>query len=101
MADGVAYARARQSPDLISLNEAIKLLRAGNAENIVVDLGGGRRACADGPHGPAGLLQRLEGHRVLSALASGAAEFPKSKGKSECQVLPGVKEILDVVHRKV
>ncbi len=100
MADGAAYARAGSASGLVSLNEAIEQLRAGEAENIVVDLGDGRKACADGPCGPAGLLQRLEGHRILSALASGAAEFPKSQGKTECQILPGVKEILDVVHRK-
>ena len=100
MADGAAYARTDHATELISLGDAIARLEAGETEHILVDLGDGRTASVDGPCGPVGLLQRLNGHRILTALASGAAELPKPAGEPECQVLPGVKEILDVVHRK-
>ena len=60
MADGSAM-RAHPAPDSkpLGLDEAIRLLEAGQGQDICVDLGDGRLARADGPRGSEGLLQRL------------------------------------------
>jgi len=82
---------------LLGLEEAIRLLETGEIEDIAVDLGDGRLARADGPRGVEGLLQRLRGHKMMLALASGAADLSRfSAAPRSLVVAPAVQEILDV-----
>lgn len=102
MADGTVM-RAHPAPDTkpLGLDEAIRLLEAGEGQNVVVDLGDGRFARADGPRGPEGLLQRLRGHKMMIALASGTADLSRfSAASCALTVAPAVQEILDAaIHR--
>ncbi|KCZ90766.1 hypothetical protein [Hyphomonas johnsonii] len=97
MADGsVMRARSDPGPVRLTLDEAISRLEAGKGEGVVVDLGEGRTAVADGHRGDDGLLQRLRGHRMLVALASGAADLSQfSTSPGTVNVAPLVQEILD------
>lgn len=102
MADGGSVHRRDLDQDaLISLEDAIRHLEAGAGDGIAVDLGGGRIARADSPRGSEGLLQRLRGHRMLVALASGGVDLSRLKTLSgELQVAPAVQEILDAAMRR-
>jgi len=102
MADGSQLqARALRAEATTGLEEAIRKLEAGSGEGLAVDLGNGRIARADSPRGNEGLLQRLRGHRMLMALASGGADLSRLKaGPCEVQVAPAVREILDAAARK-
>lgn len=102
MADGSqVQARALRAETRIGLEEAIRQLEAGTGEGLAVDLGSGRVARADSPRGEEGLLQRLRGHKMLLALASGGADLSRLKGMPrEVQVAPAVREILDAATRK-
>lgn len=95
--------RAHPAPDAqpLGLDEAIRLLEAGEGQDICVDLGDGRVARADGPRGSEGLLQRLRGHKMMLALASGAADLSRfSAVPRALTIAPGVQEILDATtHR--
>lgn len=102
MADGSPMrARPAQNTQPLGLDEAIRLLEAGEGQNITVDLGEGRLARADGPRGTEGLLQRLRGHKMMIALASGAADLSRfSVAPRSLTVAPAVQEILDAAtHR--
>ena len=86
----------------VSIDEAIRRLEAGQGEGLRVDLGGGRFATADTPRGTDGLLQRLRGHKLLTAFADGAADLSRLKPPStEVSVAPAVREILDAATRKL
>jgi hypothetical protein len=81
-----------------SLNEAIALLEAGQGAGLIVDLGGGRLARADTMRGEEGLLQRLRGHKMILALASGAADLTRYSNESRpLQIAPEVQDIVDVI----
>ncbi len=102
MADGSQIrARALCADVTTGLEEAIGKLEAGAGAGLAVDLGGGRIARADSPRGDEGLLQRLRGHKMLLALASGHADLSRLKAQSgDLQVAPAVREILDAAARK-
>lgn len=102
MADGSQMqARALRPDALTSLEEAIRKLEAGGAGDLSVDLGSGRVARADSPRGEEGLLQRLRGHKMLMALASGGADLSRLRTMpGEVQVAPAVREILDAAIRR-
>ncbi|WP_162786366.1 hypothetical protein [Hyphomonas sp. CACIAM 19H1] len=102
MADGnQMQARALRAEVTTGLEEAIGKLEAGAGAGLAVDLGGGRIARADSPRGEEGLLQRLRGHRMLLALASGKADLSRLKSMpGDLQVAPAVREILDAAARK-
>lgn len=102
MADGSPLrASAPASETRLCLDEAIARLEAGAGAGIVVDLGGGRSARADGHRGSDGLLQRLRGHRMLMALASGAADLSRFEtSPGELRIDPDVQEILDAAIRR-
>ena len=97
MADGSRMRARTQSGDTrLGLDEAITRLEAGQGDGVVVDLGDGRTATADGHRGNDGLLQRLRGHRMMVALASGAADLSQfSASTGAVKVSPLVQEILD------
>nr|WP_321359558.1 hypothetical protein [uncultured Hyphomonas sp.] len=95
--------RAHTAPETtpLGLDDAIRQLEAGEGQDICVDLGDGRLARADGPRGSEGLLQRLRGHKMMLALASGAADlshFTASPGS--LTIAPGVQEILDATTQR-
>ena len=72
MADGTNYADFSSTDTPLNLTAAIALIEQGHApEGIVVDLGDGTLAKADGRFGLNGLLQRLRGYRKLVALNAG------------------------------
>lgn len=81
----------------LALEEAIDRLESGaNADDIVVDLGAGVIARADGPRGTEGLLQRLKALRLLQLLASKPdLDFPP--GGETMRPDPRVKAMLDVI----
>lgn len=85
----------------VSVDEAIRLIEAGKGEGLRVDLGGGRFASADTPRGTDGLLQRLRGHKMLTALSRDGADLSRLKPPAtEVIVAPAVREILDATMRK-
>jgi len=85
----------------VGLDEAIRLLEAGKGEGLRVDLGGGRFASADTPRGTDGLLQRLRGHKMLTALSQDGSDLSRLKPPAtEVTVVPAVREILDAATRK-
>ena len=95
--------RARPAPQTqcLALDEAIRLLEAGEGQDITVDLGDGRLARADGPRGNDGLLQRLRGHKMMLALASGTADLSRfSAAPRSLTIAPGVQEILDAATQR-
>lgn len=90
--------RAHPAPDTkpLGLDDAIRMLESGGGQDICVDLGDGRLARADGPRGSEGLLQRLRGHKMMLALASGSADLSRfSAAPRSLTIAPGVQEILD------
>lgn len=99
MADGSNMIELPNPPPIISLDEAITLIEAGDAsENISVDIGGGVIARADGVKGLQGLLQRLRGHRMILSLSAGEVTqsvVPMRSGKPDMH--PAVAEILDAL----
>lgn len=103
MPDGTAMRAGKlTSHDPLSLDEAIARLEAGaDAEGMSVDLGDGRLASADGHRGGEGLLQRLRGHKMMLALASGSADLSRFAAQAgKVSVLPQVQEILDAARQK-
>ena len=70
-------------------------------EGLVVDLGNGRTASADGHRGTDGLLQRLRGHRMMLSLATGGADLSRFEGLNDSVIVaPLVQEILDATGQK-
>ena len=85
----------------VSLEEGISLLEAGQGEGLVVDLGNGRTASADGHRGTDGLLQRWRGHRMMLSLATGGADLSRFEGLNDSVIVaPLVQEILDATGQK-
>ena len=84
---------------IVSLDEAIALIEAGDApDTICVDIGHEVLVRADGVKGLQGLLQRLRGHRMILALSSGETApsvVVMRSGKPEMH--PDVAEILDAL----
>lgn len=102
MADGSLMRVGTQKPDIIlTVEQAISRLEAGTGEGITVDLGNGRSATADGHRGDDGLLQRLRGHKMLQALASGNVDLSRfTAGDDTLKIAPLVQEILDAAQQK-
>jgi hypothetical protein len=72
MADGTHYADFASTDAPLNVSAAIALIEQGQApDDIVVDLGDGTMAKADGRFGLNGLLQRLRGYRKIVALNAG------------------------------
>lgn len=85
----------------VPLDDAIALLEAGKGEGLVVDLGNGRTAMADGHRGDEGLLQRLRGHRMMLSLAAGGTDLSRFAAMSDTVIVaPLVQEILDAAAQK-
>lgn len=85
----------------VSVDEAIRLIEAGKGDGLRVDLGGGRFASADTPRGTDGLLQRLRGHKMLTALSRDGGDLSRLKPPATgVTVAPAVREILDAAMRK-
>lgn len=88
--------------EAISLDEAISLLEAGKTSgDILIDFGDGVEKVVVAGHG---LLQRLKGHRMLLALAEGAADLTAARSlerkvyidpdaEALLEALPGMKAI--------
>ena len=87
------------SPQIVSLDEAIALIEAGEApDDLCVDIGHEILVRADGANGLQGLLQRLRGHRMVLALSTGEiapSVVAMRSGKPEMH--PDVAEILDAL----
>ncbi len=102
MADGANYLHFSSDIAAVDLDTAIAMLEAGDAsETILVDLGEGLVARADGRLGLKGLLQRLRGHRLLAALAH--AEAPESVTQlhnDAPEMHPDVAVILDALKNR-
>lgn len=82
----------------LDLDAAIALLEAGKGAGLAVDLGNGRLARANGVRGDEGLLQRLRGHRLILALASGEADLSRfSEAVRPLVIAPEVQDILDAI----
>ena len=83
--------------ETVSLNEGLAHLeRGGPRPGLCVDLGHGAIAKADGPLGQSGLMQRLMGHRLLSALANDPAQEGLVLPERELDMAPRTKELLDL-----
>ncbi|NBC20312.1 MAG: hypothetical protein GVY06_04600 [Alphaproteobacteria bacterium] len=99
MPEGNAMECPVKHNEAIALDEAIERLEAGHpAGEMTVDLGHGRFARADGPHGDKGLLQRLRGHRLLMAMAEDVAGLP-GPGDDAASMSDEVSELLDAVKK--
>ncbi len=100
MADTVSSAMSVRDPVIAALDidEAIALLEAGKGAGLVVDLGNGRLARANGVRGDDGLLQRLRGHKLILALASGNADLSRFSDSAQPLVIaPEVQDIIDAI----
>jgi hypothetical protein len=85
----------------VGVDEAIRLIEAGQGEGLRVDLGGGRFASADTPRGTEGLLQRLRGHKMLTAMSQEGADLSRLKPPAtDVTAAPAVREILDAAMRR-
>ena len=101
MRDSVSSWTMADQQDPVSAEKAIELIEAGEAdEAIIVDLGDGVFARADGRQGLQGLLQRLRGHRLILSLAN--AEAPGevvAMRDGEPDMHPDVAVILDALEK--
>jgi hypothetical protein len=100
MADTISSGLAARAPVMAthSLDDAIVLLEAGQGAGLIVDLGHGRLARASGMRGDEGLLQRLRGHKLILALASGQADLSHFSGSARPLVIaPEVQDIIDAI----
>ncbi len=99
MADGATHLHFSSDITAVDLETAISMIEAGDAsETLLVDLGEGSFARADGRLGLQGLLQRLRGHRALIAMAlNGGSEtvLPMRSGNPDMH--PDVAAILDAL----
>ena len=99
MVDTSSMIELPETPPIVSLEDGIKLIESGSApDNICVDIGHDILVRADGSKGLQGLLQRLRGHRMVMALASGEASdsvVPMRSGKPDMH--PDVAVILDAL----
>lgn len=99
MADPSNMIELPEPPPILTLDDAIAVIEAGDApENICVDIGHDVLVRADGAKGLQGLLQRLRGHRMVLAVSSGelaSSVVPMRSGKPDMH--PDVAEILDAL----
>ena len=85
--------------EILSLDEAISLLESGKvSDELQVDFGDGTTSKVE--TGP-GLLQRLKGHRMLLAVAGGAADLTATRSiESAVFVDPEAAALLDALPQK-
>ena len=85
--------------EALSLDDAIALLESGKVTgDMVVDFGDGTDKNVVAGHG---LLQRLKGHRMLLALADGAADLSAARGpERSVYVDPDAAELLHAIPEK-
>ena len=99
MADRSTMIELPEPSPIVSLDEGIAMIEAGDApDTICVDIGHNKMLRADGVKGLAGLLQRLRGHRMILTLSSGessATVVPMRSGKPDMH--PDVAAILDAL----
>ncbi|MEL7042613.1 MAG: hypothetical protein AAGL90_13890 [Pseudomonadota bacterium] len=99
MADKSSMIELPDTPPIVSLDEGISMIEAGQApETICVDIGHEVLLRANGEKGLPGLLQRLRGHRMILAMSEGEiapSVVPLRSGKPEMH--PDVAEILDAL----
>ncbi|MCF6329461.1 MAG: hypothetical protein L3J02_06650 [Henriciella sp.] len=99
MADGATHLHLSSDITAVDLETGISMIEAGNAsETLLVDLGEGSFARADGRLGLQGLLQRLRGHRALMTMAlNGGSDsvLPMRSGNPDMH--PDVAVILDAL----
>ena len=99
MADTSSMKELPETPPIVTLDDGIAMIEAGNApENLCVDIGHSKPLRADGVKGLQGLLQRLRGHRMILALSSGELAptvVPMRSGKPDMH--PDVAAILDAL----
>ncbi len=82
----------------VPLAEGITYLeRGGPCPDLIVDLGGGDFASANGPLREAGLAQRLLGHRLLLALAGDPPSVNLDLPDRRLDISADVRELLDLV----
>ncbi|MEO0884225.1 MAG: hypothetical protein AAFY34_16080 [Pseudomonadota bacterium] len=82
----------------VSLADGIaRLERGGPRQGLIVELGHGHKAMANGPMGQAGLLQRLVGHRLIAAFAADVACNSGALPERIADVTPEARELLDLV----
>lgn len=88
------------TPELIEpvdLKAGIKQLEQGGPRpGLMVDVGHGNIARANGHLGQAGLLQRLMGHRLLAALATDPACENVKLPERKLEVDPDIALLLDL-----
>ena len=81
----------------LSLADGIaRLEQGGPRQGLIVDLGSGNFATANGRLGQAGLLQRLVGHRLIAAFAADTPPRPLSLPDRPADVPADVRELLDL-----
>lgn len=102
MADGAKHLHFSSDIAAVDIETAISMIEAGDAsETITVDLGDGLLARADGRLGLQGLLQRLRGHRLLTALAKSDGDDGIMAMRPEAPDMhPSVAEILDALKNR-
>lgn len=101
MHDSVSSWTMADQQDPVSADEAIELIESGEAnDGIIVDLGDGVMARADGRQGLQGLLQRLRGHRLIMSLSKAdASDEIVSMRDGEPDMHPDVAVILDALEK--
>ncbi len=99
MHDSVSNWTMADQRDPVGVKLAIELIEAGKAdEALVVDLGDGVLARANGRLGLQGLLQRLRGYRLVQTLANADAPEEIVSLRSDApEMHPDVAIILDAL----
>ncbi|MEM9667508.1 MAG: hypothetical protein AAF950_01170 [Pseudomonadota bacterium] len=88
---------APECAEPVSLAAGIARLESGGQRTgLIVELGHGHKAMADGPMGQAGLLQRLVGHRLIAAFAADTPNGLVALPKRIADVTPQARELLDL-----
>ena len=102
MADGATHLHFSSDTVAVDIDTAITMIEAGDASaTLLVDLGDGSVARADGYLGLQGLLQRLRGHRKLVAMAnSGEANEVIAMRSGKPDMHPDVAAILDALNNQ-
>ncbi|MEO1475915.1 MAG: hypothetical protein AAFS13_05985 [Pseudomonadota bacterium] len=95
---GVRRLAAPECAEPVSLSDGIaRLERGGPRQGLIVELGHGHQAMANGPMGQAGLLQRLVGHRLIAAFAADTPPAETALPERIADVTPEARELLDLV----
>ncbi|MEM7004930.1 MAG: hypothetical protein AAGF33_04020 [Pseudomonadota bacterium] len=95
---GVRRLTTPECADPVSLSDGIARLECGGPrQGLIVELGHGHKAMANGPMGQAGLLQRLVGHRLIAAFAADAPCSTEALPERIADVSPEARELLDLV----